>query len=474
MKKLFSLIAVLFAALSVNAKTAIDFSKVGQPSEVINFNNWEWKDVIQLATGEIVDNKEAQTADDSGVTYFDAGAYEYLVLKYKQCNVATNFILQYNFKGTYGQWGPELNQGQEVLKANTSGVVGIKLSEFKNKCYKIALQTQGEGSLAIEELYWASEAEYNAAVAADPVIPWYPETTDITSKFGKTANEDGTYTFTNASAWNWNGAWFGSYDASYYDYVVVELAKAADFTVQLAIQFTEGDDESVQIPAGELIAKYKIVNKKPIKQMALQNAAVGDFVVKAVYFATAEYVNNMAGPESINLSLADLNSGWNAEYNADTKTVTVTGTEEGASGGKGWWLESKNYSAFDNFVMEFDPATTFGGKVVVEYTTDGATSSEVTFYPGATCVVVALDAANKNAVKQIYVMGDKGSTYILKAAYVAIASATPEANIGTDTGIQTAKIGELNSGVCYNLAGQKIYASYKGLVIKNGKKVFVK
>ena len=49
-----------------------------------------------------------------------------------------------------------------------------------------------------------------------------------------------------------------------------------------------------------------------------------------------------------------------------------------------------------------------------------------------------------------------------------------KATVTSATGIQTAKIVGLNSGVCYNLAGQKVNASYKGLVIKNGKKVVVK
>ena len=42
------------------------------------------------------------------------------------------------------------------------------------------------------------------------------------------------------------------------------------------------------------------------------------------------------------------------------------------------------------------------------------------------------------------------------------------------TAIQAVKTQKINDGVMYNLAGQKVDASYKGVVIVNGKKVLNK
>lgn len=44
----------------------------------------------------------------------------------------------------------------------------------------------------------------------------------------------------------------------------------------------------------------------------------------------------------------------------------------------------------------------------------------------------------------------------------------------TPTGISTAKVAETQNGVIYNVAGQKVSSSYKGLVIVNGKKMIQK
>jgi hypothetical protein len=45
---------------------------------------------------------------------------------------------------------------------------------------------------------------------------------------------------------------------------------------------------------------------------------------------------------------------------------------------------------------------------------------------------------------------------------------------GGSTGISTVKTVRVDDGAIYNLAGQKVDNSYKGVVIKNGKKFFNK
>lgn len=168
-----------------------------------------------------------------------------------------------------------------------------------------------------------------------------------------------------------------------------------------------------------------------LKETGLYTAGYACVVTKVNLLSATENT-----PDPIKqLSLTDLGSGWNAEYAADTKTITITGNDAGEGGGKGWWLAPNDvptdYSYYDNVVIEFDPATTNGGWVTVDYAVEGANSSYAEFNPGATCVVIPLDVTNKDKVKQIYISGAKGATYTLKAAFVAVASETPEANLGT-------------------------------------------
>lgn len=241
-------------------------------------------------------------------------------------------------------------------------------------------------------------------------------------------------------------------------------------------QLSLSDADNFPFDDGSYI-KVIDVSSVEVSRVMFQGGKGTKYTIKEAYFATDAYIaaNNVKDEkiygDTQELSLASLGSGWNAEYSADTKTITITG-EDG--GGKGWWVKPADYSHFDNFVVEFDPATTVGGQVVVQYVEDPNKVDAVAFNKGATCVVVPLDATKKGAVQQMYIQGAKDATFTLKSAFVAIASATPEANIGTLTGINVAKVSSQDNGAIYNLAGQKVSENYKGVVVKNGKKYFQK
>ena len=439
MKKLFTLIAMALMAVSVNAKEAIDFTKIAGFTYGTSFTlgSWDWKGVV-LAEGEPVQNTEAKTADDSNVKYFDASAFDYVVVKYSNSTADISLIAQYKCLGTIGQWGTEFSQAQSTISASAEGgYAALPLdADQKSTINQIAIQGGNNGgAITIDEVYFATADEWEA------VKPAPAQTKDLLASFGGTTNEDGSKTFVNANAWGWNAVWLGSFDASEFDYLVVELAEAAPVVVQAVIQHANNvADVSGQIQPGELMMKVPLdaTGKSAISQIALQNGDPGDFTVKAVFFATQEYVDNMAvvTPDKIDLSLTDLGSGWNSEYAADTKTITITGENGEGNGGKGWWLTSADYSYLNNAVVEFEP-TNAGGTVVVEYATEGVANDEVTFYPGATCVVVPLNAEYSGGVKQIYVMGDAGAVYTLTAAYVAKTEVTPTANIGTAPATET-------------------------------------
>lgn len=129
--------------------------------------------------------------------------------------------------------------------------------------------------------------------------------------------------------------------------------------------------------------------------------------------AAAAAVSFGASADTLPLDLSNLNSGWGSSYDAATKTITY----ESDWSGRGWWLDGVDYSAYDEFVLEFEPVE-FTVKPVVEYTAEGAVSSEATASPGKDKVVVALDEAYKNSVKQIYIQNSAVGTLTIKAAYL--------------------------------------------------------
>lgn len=254
-------------------------------------------------------------------------------------------------------------------------------------------------------------------------------------------------------------------DFSEYDYLWVTFSETTcDF--KLCTQYTEAADHDVVVEAvaGTLVLGVKL-DESLSDQFAnywLQGKNAGKLVVTGAYVGTEEeYKAVLAGnkPQKSDLNLGDLPTGWgNSTYDAASKTVTIVDDWSG----KGWWLDTADYSDFDKVVVNFATPTATNGKLVVEY--NGASNGEAEIAEGATSVELPLNAAAKNSVKQIYIQGPAGAQFVLASAYVCVKDYVA-------TGIsQAIAVPAAKSSKVFNLAGQQVDKSYKGIVIKNGKK----
>lgn len=273
-----------------------------------------------------------------------------------------------------------------------------------------------------------------------------------------------TLTFT--AGWGGAGMWIGSGDNDFsdYDYLWVTFSESTcDFN--LVVEHTpEKKTITGKFNSGTLVAGVALNEalSDHVMQYYLQSQSAGKLVVTGAYVGTEEeYKAVLAGnkPQKSDLTLSDLGSGWKGStYDAASKTITIG--EDWS--GKGWWLDKADYSDFDKVVVNFATPTATNGKLVVEY--NGAADGPAEFAEGATSVEVALDAAAKNSVKQIYIQGPAGAQFVLASAYVCVKDYVA-------TGIsQTVAVPAAKSSKVFNLAGQQVGKSYKGIVIKNGKK----
>lgn len=101
--------------------------------------------------------------------------------------------------------------------------------------------------------------------------------------------------------------------------------------------------------------------------------------------------------QALDLTLEDLPSGWNAEYDAATKTISYLGDWSG----KGWWLEDIDYSDYTDVVIEVEPLT-IEAKIVCEYVDADSTDAGM-FGLGETEMSCGLSAEGKAHTKQIYI-----------------------------------------------------------------------
>ena len=277
MKKLFTIVAAALCALTVSAKETIpNFT----PS-TMTFSSWSWNTISTLGQGEVINNGNG-TADDSGVTYFDASDHDYVVFEYSAATCAKmKAIVQYNCKGTAGEWGPEFNEGSQEFVLNVNGgIMAIELNaDYSDKVYSIAMQDPGTpGTVDVTDVYFATEEEYLAAKAeADKV-----EKVMVLDEVG------GTHTLA-AGDWGWDSKWLGTTDVSAFNTAVIEVesvighgkinfqefeidlpASETAYSVtadissvasieQYAYQNVYKIDEAAEVPDGETVIKVKKV-----------------------------------------------------------------------------------------------------------------------------------------------------------------------------------------------------------------------
>ncbi len=255
MKKLFTIVAAALCALTVSAKETVP----GFTPGTLTFGGWGWNTITTLGQGKVINNGDG-TADDSGVTYFDASEHEYVVFEYSAATCAKmKAIVQYNCKGTAGKYGPDFNEGSQEFVLNVNGgIMAIELNgDYCDKVFSIAMQDPGTpGTVDVTDVYFATEEEYLAAKAE----------ADKIEKVLVLDGEGGTHTLA-AGDWGWDSKWLDATDISAFNTAVIEVESVTGFG---KINFEAFE---IELPASETayIATYDISSISSIKQYAYQN-----------------------------------------------------------------------------------------------------------------------------------------------------------------------------------------------------------
>ena len=304
---------------------------------------------------------------------------------------------------------------------------------------------------------------------------------------------DNVVTF--AGAWSWKGINYGSTDEatgettyadkSAFDYIVFEYSAGTCAEVNLIAQYekdgTTGQyganyytstETSTVFPVGGILAvKLDAAHSKTMNAVALQNRnTAGAITIKAAYFASeAEYEEAKAAADKIEKTIDVDATGGNHELKAKDW---------------GWdmkWLD-KDVSAFNTLVFEIASVEghgqiavqgTLADGVKAEFNQDLPASTEAKTYmvdisKWGKLSQYAYQNLNKPDGEQ-YGKDDIEATAIV-VTKVYLTSKTVE-ELSPSTGISNATIlAPAKSSKTYNLAGQQVDASYKGVVIKNGKK----
>ena len=173
-----------------------------------------------------------------------------------------------------------------------------------------------------------------------------------------------------------------------------------------------------------------------------------------------EYVEG-SEPSDVTKEEFDLSQGWGTWNSAESFALNSDGTltfNSAAWGGLSMWLGAADWSDYSELVFEFAEPTTVAVQPFVQY--EGGDKTQF-HNPGVTVASIPLDPDLKSSVKQFALQTSEPTTLIIKSIYLTKASDA--------TSVQKVEL-NVNNGAIYNLSGQKVDASYKGIIIKNGKK----
>ena len=128
-----------------------------------------------------------------------------------------------------------------------------------------------------------------------------------------------------------------------------------------------------------------------------------------------------------------------------------------------------------------------GAATANAYVADGLTKNSDNAFVGVTAeTAIASDAtttyyvlANQNNNTGFFAVSTEGTTVRAHSAYLPVSTQAGAKGLnfvfdGTTTGVSLLPQSKADNDATYNLAGQRVGKSYKGVVIKNGKKYIVK
>ena len=383
----------------------------------------------------------------------------------------------------------------------------------------------GDGNLTATKVTLVSDSEVqpSESVQADLSLSgWYPWSTEV-----MTANEDGSMTVEFVKEWGGVATWIatdaGPFDASKYDYIVLEI-EPTTVMAQIWVEFSDKTNETAQIPAGSTSVKLALnpEKKNGIQQIAVQTDLPGVVVIKRVYWE-----GSAAAPAGDTWTVAGnfVGSSWNPEDASNDMTFdgvlyTLVKTDVTLEKGTSYefkvvkdhaWDEAypgSNYTftvdetgiytvtvTFNAETQEINVTTVKTGEAgAVEHaysvmgTLNGNWDNDSDMTKGDDGIftitfdnVAAGNYEFKVRVDHDWSVSYPGSNYQLTVdqdgskVVITFNEETKEVNatVTAPTGIANIKA-EAAQGKLYNVAGQKVSANYKGIVIVNGKKVLMK
>ena len=279
------------------------------------------------------------------------------------------------------------------------------------KVSQIQIQPTEVGSVTLSEVKVNAES----TKPADPVIaPVFTDGVADLSKFevqdaGKVTYDTELHKITVTEGWNGVQVTATSADDVQGKEVRITFAEAAK--VKAYVKYSDETDKDTIMSEAATILYMVIDGTKKVSQIQIQPTEVGSVTLSEVK-VNAE--STKPGQTGVDISLTDLNEGWNSEYNATTKTITTTGDW----GARGWYIGDDRYNNKGSITVKFN-AVEHAVTLKMEYTNANDEAKDVSAGAAAGETEITLDIpANAKTIDKVYITFEPTGTLTLTEATV--------------------------------------------------------
>jgi len=188
----------------------------------------------------------------------------------------------------------------------------------------------------------------------------------------------------------------------------------------------------------------------------------GDFAGTSIVKKVQVYDMSGGGEEEIVDITSKFTYTWNENESFEVNEDGSITFNSQTWGGLAAWVAVDDvpvdWSGYSKVVFEYAEPTTVNTQILVG---DAKAWGDV----GITSLECSFEGVDMSAISQIALQTSEPTTIVIKRIYLVVGGAS---------GIKNIKAEKVQNNAIYNLAGQKVDASYKGIVIQNGKKFIQK
>lgn len=458
MKKIFTLIAVTLMAITASAK-----------EEVPLFTPWEGGGVtVDGTTFTLPGGWQGAATNYTFGENDDKTAYEYVYIKYTGATGTPNFGIVYN------EWVKTESWGEAFATVTTpipdgDGVVFIKLDKESVMKYGNAKEGgQGIGDVYAKHVSAVQIQSGTAPASLTVVGVWFGTKAECAADGGDLPVRPAPGE--SLVIWKGNHVYGSSWsDTDVFDAKYFDVAEVGDV---IRCNITDANNPN---PVFKNVSDWSDLTD-------IQNTRV----IKETYFegtiATAEALENLKKNglrlQGVNFTLTSVELIAKIDYQETGKAIAFN--EEGFIAASEFDGLSDNAKVVFTIDVKGDPASYIGWGIGRVSSNDATETSDPTVMLAQFSIIAAGEAtasALVSDIKKALVATPDGISFVVwgfddNKCYAERVKV--EAFEVAGTGVEVVKTAAPQSNVRYNLAGQRVSDSYKGVVIINGKKVMMK